>query len=330
MPQHTTDPDYHDLPKLPVSHGNGSVDGELGRPDSRTTGAMAAARLRAEVVMSLRFQDLNLADLRRQTAKRWPGILKSLAGLTDSQLRNRHQPCPACGGRDRYRYHDREDFGNFFCNGCGAGDGFALLQRVNNWEFKRAAVEVAEFLRVGSTTTPPERPQMPQEARRPASRTAHLATSIWPRADRRDSAVASHPYAIRKGIRHAAGAGRARVPGTFSIVGTDADLLVIPSRDFDSGELVGVELINAEGAKQTLGNRGVLVLGNDLDETLPVFVIEGWASAAVAVFGDAFFRGNACAIVAGGKARLDKVAELVAAKYPNRTVTIWRESDAHH
>jgi hypothetical protein len=76
--------------------------------------------------------------------------------------------------------------------------------------------------------------------------------------DRDDAAVAAHPYAIRKKITHAAGAGRSRVTG--SVVGQDADCIVVPYRTL-AGELVGVECINAEGAKQTFGRKGVLVLG---------------------------------------------------------------------
>jgi phage/plasmid primase-like uncharacterized protein len=269
----------------------------------------------------------NADELRRHAVGNWPYILKSLAGLTDAELSDRHQPCPACGGRDRYRFDDRSDRGDFFCGGCGAGDGFTLLQRVRDWDFKTAADEVAKLLRVGASEPPPERPQRAPGAARPASRTMHHASAIWSLTDRSDAAVAAHPYAIRKGIRHAAGAGRCIVHGTWSVVGTDPDCLVVPSRDFITGELVGVELINAEGAKQSLGHRGVLILGNDLDERLPVLIVEGWASAAVAVFGTAFYSGNVCGVVAGGKARMDKVAELVAAKYPARTVTILRESD---
>ena len=38
----------------------------------------------------------------------WPRLLTELAGLTPEQLQDRHQPCPACGGTDRYRW-DRDD-----------------------------------------------------------------------------------------------------------------------------------------------------------------------------------------------------------------------------
>ena len=49
----------------------------------------------------------------------WPRLLGELAGLAPEQLQNRHQPCPACGGTDRYRW-DRDDGpGGWFCNQCG-------------------------------------------------------------------------------------------------------------------------------------------------------------------------------------------------------------------
>ena len=38
----------------------------------------------------------------------WPRLLIELAGLAPEQLQNGHQPCPACGGTDRYRW-DRDD-----------------------------------------------------------------------------------------------------------------------------------------------------------------------------------------------------------------------------
>ena len=35
----------------------------------------------------------------------WPAILTGL-GLEARYLRNRHGPCPACGGTDRFRFDD--------------------------------------------------------------------------------------------------------------------------------------------------------------------------------------------------------------------------------
>lgn len=72
---------------------------------------------------------------------RWPGILQAL-GVDHQFLRNKHGPCPACGGKDRYRFDDKDGRGTWLCSFCGAGDGFALLQRIFGWSFGHTAREV--------------------------------------------------------------------------------------------------------------------------------------------------------------------------------------------
>jgi putative DNA primase/helicase len=76
-----------------------------------------------------------------------------LGGLSPEQLTDTHQPCPNCGGEDRYRW-DRDDGpGGWFCNQCGGkdrmgggGNGMDLLMRVKGWEFKDACRRVEEHL----------------------------------------------------------------------------------------------------------------------------------------------------------------------------------------
>lgn len=72
---------------------------------------------------------------------RWPGILRAL-GVAESHLRDKHGPCPSCGGTDRFRFDDKDGRGTWFCSHCGAGDGFALLNIVFGWSFVQAAKEV--------------------------------------------------------------------------------------------------------------------------------------------------------------------------------------------
>ncbi len=72
---------------------------------------------------------------------RWPGLLVQF-GIERHLLTGKHAPCPACEGRDRFRFDDREGRGTFICSHCGAGDGFKLLQLVKGWSFKQAASEV--------------------------------------------------------------------------------------------------------------------------------------------------------------------------------------------
>lgn len=86
-----------------------------------------------------------MAALKTRTADeaigRWPGILQAL-GVDATYLRNKHGPCPVCGGADRFRFDDKEGRGTWFCSHCGSGDGFSLLKRVFGWDFRQAAKEV--------------------------------------------------------------------------------------------------------------------------------------------------------------------------------------------
>jgi putative DNA primase/helicase len=74
-----------------------------------------------------------------ETARgRWHGILPQL-GISPKLLQNKHGPCPMCGGRDRFRFDNKEGKGTWICNRCGSGDGAELVKRVKGIGFKEAA-----------------------------------------------------------------------------------------------------------------------------------------------------------------------------------------------
>jgi putative DNA primase/helicase len=88
-----------------------------------------------------------------ETARgRWHGILPQL-GISPKLLRNKHGPCPMCGGSDRFRFDDREGKGTWICNRCGSGDGAELVKRVKGVQFKEAAKMVEDC--VGSAPVRP-------------------------------------------------------------------------------------------------------------------------------------------------------------------------------
>jgi putative DNA primase/helicase len=72
---------------------------------------------------------------------KWRGILPVL-GISLTLLNGKHQACPLCGGKDRFRFDDKRGDGDFFCNQCGAGSGFKLLMGVHGWNFAEAARQV--------------------------------------------------------------------------------------------------------------------------------------------------------------------------------------------
>lgn len=86
-------------------------------------------------------------DIKDMTQGKWTGILGSL-GIPSDCLRDRHGPCPMCGGTDRFRYDNKDGRGTYICNQCGSGDGWALLMGYRGWDFKEAVREVRQVLGV--------------------------------------------------------------------------------------------------------------------------------------------------------------------------------------
>ena len=85
---------------------------------------------------------------------RWHEILPAL-GIPAKHLKDEHGPCPGCGGKDRFRFDDKEGRGTWVCSQGrsgppAAGDGFDLLQHAGKAGSKSEALRlVADHLGVG-------------------------------------------------------------------------------------------------------------------------------------------------------------------------------------
>lgn len=113
-------------------------------------------------------------ELRERARHHWQGILGNL-GISGS-LKNKHQPCPVCGGKDRFRFDDKDGYGTFICNQCGAGDGFRLIMNLLQCDFKHAASIVESYLGNGWVNRPSHRPN-PHKNASQAPRQASQAVS---------------------------------------------------------------------------------------------------------------------------------------------------------
>lgn len=90
---------------------------------------------------------MNLQKLKQRLKGRWRDVLIA-AGIDEEFLTGKHTPCPVCGGKDRFRFDDKEGEGTWFCNQCQpqAGDGFSLLQKKFGYNFGEILEEVEEIL----------------------------------------------------------------------------------------------------------------------------------------------------------------------------------------
>src|SRR5437762_715330 len=121
---------------------------------------------------------------------RWREILPQL-GIETRFLTNKHGPCPLCGGKDRYRFDDKDGSGSYYCNRCGPGVGVILLRKRHEWDFRTACDEIDRI--IGTEAAPPApTPQKPDQRRAEAIRRA-IAQAV-------DAAVVVHAYLDRRGI----------------------------------------------------------------------------------------------------------------------------------
>lgn len=97
---------------------------------------------------------------------RWREILPQL-GIAHRFLKNQHGPCPLCGGRDRFRWDNRDGSGSYYCNQCGPGMGIHLIRKLHGWDHATACRAIDEI--IGRHAPPP----MPRASSKPAAPSSH-------------------------------------------------------------------------------------------------------------------------------------------------------------
>jgi putative DNA primase/helicase len=96
---------------------------------------------------------------------RWREILPRL-GIDTRFLQNKHGPCPLCGGKDRYRFDDRDGSGSYYCNQCGPGPGLLLVRKLRGWDHKTACGEIDRIIGAERSPDLPRRKEASGKAAR--------------------------------------------------------------------------------------------------------------------------------------------------------------------
>ena len=82
-------------------------------------------------------------DIRKIVNGRHREILIS-SGIIESVLNGKHQPCPLCGGKDRFRYDNKDNSGSYICSQCGSGDWVNLIMNHLGMGFKETAAYIRQ------------------------------------------------------------------------------------------------------------------------------------------------------------------------------------------
>lgn len=241
-------------------------------------------------------KDNFINEIRSRANNNWPAIMERLAIPTNSA----EGPCPACGGKTRYRFDNKDNRGTYFCSHCGAGTGLDLVMKVNQCGPREAAELVAEAM----TLPMPE----PKQARdKPQTDIAGKVAALAAKASPGQSA-----YLTSKGLQC-----------PFPMLSDGSLLLVLKN---GAGAATGAQVIKPDGSKRLVAGtvkKGSFCVVNSGATSETVIIAEGLATALSVQQ----FRPDATIIAAIDAGNLLPVAQVMRKKYPNARIIIAADHD---
>ncbi|MEY5593657.1 primase-helicase zinc-binding domain-containing protein [Salmonella enterica subsp. enterica serovar Corvallis] len=260
---------------------------------------------------------MNVTETVKQACGHWPRILPALGVKV---IKNRHQSCPVCGGSDRFRFDDKEGRGTWFCNQCGAGDGLKLVEKV----FGVTPSEAAGKVNAVTGNLSPVAPEViaASEAETVADRKAAAALAV--RLMEKTRPDTGNTYLTRKGF-HALECLTLTATHKTGGVTFRAGDVVVPLYD-DTGALVNLQLINADGLKRTLKGGQVKgachIIEGKKQAGKRLWIAEGYATALTV-----HHLTGETVMVALSSVNLLSLASLARHKYPAGQIVLAADRD---
>ena len=218
--------------------------------------------------------NMNVTETVKQACGHWPCILPALGVKV---IKNRHQACPVCGGTDRFRFDDKEGRGTWFCNQCGAGDGLKLIEKV----FGVSASEAAGKVNAVTGNLSPVAPEMIAAAEAGTEADRKAAAALAAKLMEKTQPASGNAYLTRKGFPALECLTLTAMHKTGGVTFRAGDV-VVPLYD-DSGALVNLQLINADGLKRTLKGGQVKgschIIEGQKQAGKRLWIAEGYATA---------------------------------------------------
>lgn len=234
-----------------------------------------------------------------------------------------HGPCPVCGGKDRFRFDDKDGRGTWFCSQCDpqSGGGLLLLSRF----LGKPTIEVANEL-LGNT---PERSRAPvyrsfvsEDQIRKAN---HEQARKGAEALLASSELRPHAYMSDRGLDGQWLVNGEPIMGRDRSVIQPGELMLVPAykAEGDGSKLVNVQKIKANKEKRPLFGGDMAGVYHKLDgHKKLIAIVEGYATGVTVnqVTG-------ATTYVAFQTGNLASVSAWVAGQHPGGAVVFFADHD---
>ena len=266
---------------------------------------------------------LTFPQVRDAALGRWKDMIFPAFAITVPVHKNKHGPCPICGGTDRFRCDDKQGKGTWICNQCGAGDGFELVVKARGYTHAEVLKEVGSIvgLSADSKVTDADRQkwrereekmrlQAEAEERKSQEAAAKRAERLWKgKAVDRDC-----PYLDRKQVKNHG----CKINGKGN--------LLVPLFDIE-GKIWNMQEIHADGFKPYLPGGRVndcfFIIGEILATNQIACIAEGYATGA-----SIYEATGHTTVIAFQSGNIDKVGIAIRSKYPNLQLVYCADDDS--
>ncbi|OAT22810.1 TOPRIM and DUF927 domain-containing protein [Proteus myxofaciens] len=264
-----------------------------------------------------------IREVKLKANGQWQNILSHLGAEVPL---NTHTACPACGGKDRFRFDNKDDNGTFICNQCGSGDGLDLVQRVLGGSVTEAAYEVANIIGIDTCSDiPPAYRSHEVKAQQDALKAQQAQNQANEQIEKHKRFIERYNRAISN-VQH----GESDYLKAKGLHGFEMDLLqdgslIIPLLDA-GGVITGAQTIKPNGDKRLLSDSsksGSYYPINEPVNVSTVIIAEGLATALTCHL----IQPEAYAVAAIDAGNLIHVAKVMRTKYPDSKIIIAGDND---
>ncbi|ETT03830.1 DUF927 domain-containing protein [Providencia sp. PROV188] len=265
-----------------------------------------------------------IRDVKLKANGQWQNILSNLGAEVPL---NTHTACPHCGGKDRFRFDDKDGNGTFICSQCGSGDGLDLVQRVLGGSVTEAAYEVAGMIGIDTRSdNPPAYRSHEVKAQQDALKAQQAQNQANEQIEKHKRFTARYSRTIANAKKGESEYLKAKGFESTTVTLLADGSLIIPLIDTD-GTITAAQTIKPNGEKRLLldsTKNGSYYPINEPVNVSTVIIAEGLATAMTCQL----IQPEAHTVAAIDAGNLTHVAKVMRTKYPESQIIIAGDNDS--